>query len=179
MRRSDQRAFTLIELMLVLVVMGLLAALSWEGQKLLLKKYQLIRACRELVMDLRAVQQQAVASRLNGWIDFHPEASTYSVWISGYDREDRLLRHVNFPAPIRFGFHEGVLGPPSHPSEISEVDGITFRENRAVFMPNGGLGRGAGTIYLTDASNENRTYAITISVSGRVRHYAWIRGAWK
>lgn len=179
----NERAFTLIELMIVLTMMGILTTLSWEGYKALLTRYQLQGVSRVLVSDLRAVQQQAVTTRQRCWIRFDPEQGGYSVWVagsaSGGDQQGRLLRQVRLASSVRFGSAPGVKGPPSDPVEITELDGVTFRDNRVVFMPSGGLGTGAGAIYFTDDPAGKGTSAITVTVSGHVRHYWWAGNAWQ
>ncbi len=97
----------------------------------------------------------------------------------GADSEERLVRQVVLPASVRFGAAPGVKGPPSDPEEIPEPDGITFRDNRLVFMPGGGLGTSAGAIYLTQDSQGQQTHAVTVTVSGHVRLHGWTVGGWR
>jgi len=174
----NERAFTVIELMIVLAMLGILATLSMEGYKTWLARHQLQGVSRMIVSDLRSIHQQALIARQRYWIRFDSEQSEYSIWAVG-EGEDQLYRRVKIPTPVRFGTAPGVLGPPSDPAEITEVDGITFRDNRVVFMPSGGLGTGAGTIYITDDSRGTGTRAITITVAGHVRHYGWTGSDWR
>jgi prepilin-type N-terminal cleavage/methylation domain-containing protein len=174
----NERAFTVIELMIVLAIMGILATLSMEGYRALLARHQLQGVSRMLVSDLRSIQQQALITRQRYWIRFDPEQNEYSVW-AAEEGEDRLYRRVKIPTPVRFGTGPRVLGPPSDPAEITEKDGITFRDNQLLFLPSGGLGTGAGTIYITDDPNGTGTRAITITVAGHVRHYSWTGSGWR
>jgi prepilin-type N-terminal cleavage/methylation domain-containing protein len=175
----NERAFTVIELMIVLVMLGILATLSMEGYKTWLASHQLQGVSSILVSDLRLTQQQAVTTRKKSWIRFEPEQSGYSIWIADENPEGRLLRQIPLPGPVRFGAGPGVKGPPSDPAEITETDGITFRDNQVLFMPSGGLGTGAGTIYITDDPKWTGTRAITVTVAGHVRHYVWTGRDWK
>ena len=174
----NERAFTVIELMIVLAIVGILATLSLEGYKALLERHQLQGVSRMLVSDLRSIQQQALITRQRYWILFDPEHSEYSVWAAGAG-EDRLYRRVKIPTPVRFGTAPEVLGPPGDPAEITETDGVTFRDNRLVFMPSGDLGTGAGTIYITDNPKGTGTRAVTVTVAGHVRHYGWTGSDWR
>jgi prepilin-type N-terminal cleavage/methylation domain-containing protein len=179
----NERAITLIELMIVLTIVGTLTTLALEGHKALLAHYQLQSVSRMLLSDLRTVQQQAMITRHRHWVDFDPDRGGYSVWMTGtgtgQDSERRLVRQVKFPVSVRFGAAPGVKGPPSDPEEIPEPDGITFRDNRLLFMPGGGLGTRAGAIYLTKDFQGQRTHAITVTVSGHVRLYGWTGSSWR
>ena len=174
----NKRAFTVIELMIMLAMMGILATLSIEGYRALLARHQLQGVSRMLVSDLRSIQQQALITRERHGIRFDPEQNEYGVWAAG-EGEDRLYRQVKIPLPVRFGTAPGVLGPPSDPEELTETDGITFRDNQVLFLPGGGLGTGAGTIYITDDPKGTGTRAITVTVAGHVRHYGWTGSGWK
>jgi prepilin-type N-terminal cleavage/methylation domain-containing protein len=179
----NKRAFTLVELMIALAIAGILTALTLEGHKALLARYQLQGVSRMLFFDLRMVQQQALATRRRHWVDFDPGLGSYSVWMTGADRsadsEKRLVRQTKLPGSVRFGAAPGVKGPPSDPEEITDPDGITFRNNRLVFMPGGGLGTMAGTVYLTEDSRDRQTHAITVTVSGHARLYGWTGSGWR
>lgn len=179
MTLHNQRAFTFIELIIVLMMVGILSALSWEGQKGLLKRHQLQGVAKTLVSDLRAAQQQAITTRNRCWIRFDPEQHGYTIGITTGDGQDRLVRQVRLPAAVRFGATPGVKGPPGNPVEAVEADGITFKNNRVIFMPSGGLGSGAGTVYLTHDPSGHGTRAVTVTVSGRVRLYEWKEGGWQ
>ena len=179
MKLLSQSGVTLIELVIVLMIIGILTTLSWEGQKALLRQYQLLGISRTLVSDIRAVQHQAVTSRQKCWIDLDADHGGYSVWMAVSNDVGRLFRQVRFPASVRFGSAAGIKGPPSNPAEITEQDGITFRDNRVVFIPNGGLATGGGAIYLTDDPAGKGTKAITVTVLGHARLYSWIGGEWR
>ena len=179
----NERAFTVIELMIVLAIAGILSTMALEGHKALLTRYQIQGVSRLLLSDLRTVQQQSLITRRRHGVDFDPDRGGYSVWMAGAatgeDSAERLMRQVKLPPPVRFGAAPGVKGPPSDPEEITEPDGITFRDNRLVFMPGGGLGTGAGAIYLTQDPQGQRTHAITVTVSGHVRLYQWTGSDWR
>jgi prepilin-type N-terminal cleavage/methylation domain-containing protein len=183
MQLLNERAFTLIELMIVLTIVGILSVLTLEGHKVLLDHYRLQSASSMLFSDLRTIRQQALATRHRHRVDFDPDRSGYSVWVTGMgvgaDSEGRLVHQAVLPESIRFGAAPGVKGPPSDPKEIPDLDGVTFRDNRLVFMPDGGLGTSAGAIYLTEGFQDQRTHAITVTVSGHVRLYGWTGDSWK
>ncbi len=171
--------WTLIEALIVLMVLGIVSTASWEVHKSIARFYRLDGASRMLYELARSLRLQAVATRQTCWIQFEPDRNGYSVWTAEADGGSRLLRRVALAEGVGFGAGEGVKGPPSAPTRVPESDGITFRDNRLVIKPGGGMGGGAGTVYMTERPKGERTHAMTVTVPGRVRLYRWASGGWK
>jgi hypothetical protein len=87
------------------------------------------------------------------------------------------------PARVRFGAGPGVLGPPSQPTQPPPDDGVTFRQGRLTYLPDGMLSPGPGTVYLTTGppgrGGRSSTIAITVNIAGHHRRYAWGGGGWR
>ncbi len=65
-------------------------------------------------------------------------------------------------------------GVPKVPT-TSSSDDITFSGNQAMFSPDG-TGK-AGAVYISNSYGS--TFAVTVSVAGRVKLWEYVRGEWK
>ena len=176
-RLGNRKALTLLEVLGVLFILGVLATLSWQAQKTLISRYHLQGAARVLVSDLRALHQRAIISRQKFQVEFISEDYRYVLQVREESGTTRMLNEVRLPAAVRYGFSEGVRGPPSSPRKIVQEDGITFRNNRMTFAPSGAAA--AGTIYLTDFPRRAATRAVTVTPMGRVKLYRWTENGWR
>jgi prepilin-type N-terminal cleavage/methylation domain-containing protein len=69
---GERRAFTLLELLVVLTLMGLLTALAVPAYAKLAPRLRVFATRQQLLTDLRHAHNQAIATRKNVDIAFHP-----------------------------------------------------------------------------------------------------------
>src|SRR4029453_1893029 len=75
--RLRQRAFTLMELLIVLAIMGLLAAIALPAMKGLQKSNSIANATQQLISDLALARQTAIREQTTVHVIFLPPDITY------------------------------------------------------------------------------------------------------
>ncbi len=153
------KGFTFLEVLFVIAVTGIISVLAVPGMSAFSEKLRIETAARTISTDLREVKMKSVLDRSDYTVLFDPANNLYEL----------SERKTNLPNGVRFGFGQGVLGPPGNPTSTPDTDGITFTSNKASFYSGGG--NSMGTIYITN--NYNVSIAISITVTGRVRIWKW------
>jgi prepilin-type N-terminal cleavage/methylation domain-containing protein len=101
-RRNGQAGYTLLELLLVLSILGVLAAALLPGVNKLYRRYELDAASREVVADIRQTQMSAWAHQDVHELKFARFAPRYTHWEAGLYRGQKRL-------PERIGYRHGYL----------------------------------------------------------------------
>ncbi|HET58672.1 MAG TPA: type II secretion system protein GspH [Deltaproteobacteria bacterium] len=147
-RRSDiltcQRpvsgGFTLVELMIVVALMGIMAAIAAPGFRDYMAQNRLNGAARLVMTDLMYARSQAATENANFTVDF--SGNSYSVMRTD-DSDVRRSRNIQ-----------------------DEYFDVTMTSNQDfVYRPNGTV-TAAGTVTLT---NSKGTKQVIVSMAGRVR----------
>lgn len=158
------KGFTFLEVVIVIAITGILSVLAVPGLSAFTERLRIETAARTISTDLREVKMKSVLDRSDHTILFDPGNSMYAL----------PERQWNLPHGVRFGFGEGVLGPPGNPTSTPDSDGVTFTFNKAAFYSRGS--NSMGTIYITD--NYNVTMAISMTVTGRIKIWKWDGVKW-
>lgn len=171
-----ERGFTLIETAAVLVVIALVTLIAWPSIDGLMSRWALRISSATLIQTLRATRQQAMLEGRSYQVIFDTTDHVYTITGGGRPRSIRLHGRV------RFGAATDVLGPPSQPTTPPPTGGVSFRREQLVFLPDGTLSPGPGTIYLASRSGMmagNATLAISVSIAGHLRRYEWEGRQWR
>ncbi len=148
-RRSDilpcqypvSRGFTLVELMIVVALMGIMAAIAAPNYRDYMTQNRLNGAARLVMTDLMYARSQAATENVNFKMDF--SGNSYSIIRDDTDQEVRRSRNIQ-----------------------DEYYDVTMTSNRDfVFRPNGTV-TAAGTVTLT---NSKGTKQVVVSMAGRAR----------
>src|SRR3989304_7528689 len=163
-RHDWGNGYTFLEVIVVLAIIGILSALAVPGLSAFTDRLRIETTARTISTDLREVKMKSVLDRSDYTVLFDPGNSLYEL----------PERQSNLPHGVRFGFGEGVLGPPGNPTSSPDEDGVTFTSNKAAFYSRGS--NSMGTIYITD--NYNVTMAISVNVTGRIKIWKWNGVKW-
>lgn len=158
-RHDRVNGFTFLETIVVISIIGILSAIAVPGMSAFTERMRIKTAARTISTDLREVKMKSVLDHTDYTVLFDPANNLYEL----------SERKLNLPHGVRFGYGQGVLGPPGNPTSSPDRDGITFPSNKAAFYSGGS--NSMGTIYITN--NYNITMAISITVTGRIKIWNW------
>lgn len=155
-RRTDMHGFTLIEMMIVLVLLGIVATIAAPNFNSLIRNNQLQSKAAELGAFLQYARGQAVVKRIayevkicnndNQWVIRKVDASNGNNCISG--EIERVLEHIPTQAKI-----------------LNTV----LSDNRLVFRPNGTATAARFTVCRD--SNPASGYLLEVKISGNISLY--------
>jgi prepilin-type N-terminal cleavage/methylation domain-containing protein len=155
----NRHGWTLVELAVTLAIAAVAATLAVPSFDGMADRMALRSASTTLVQEMRTARQQAM-------VEGRPCTVVFDA--------------ARLPARVRFGAGAGVLGPPSQPTQSPPDDGVTFRQGRLTYLPDGTLSPGPGSVYLTGRltgrGGRSSTIAITVNIAGHHRRYQWETG---
>ncbi|UCD85163.1 MAG: GspH/FimT family pseudopilin [Deltaproteobacteria bacterium] len=141
---NEKKGFTLLEMMVVVVIIGVLAGVAVPNVADWVTRYRLRSATRNLISNMIKAKSQAISENMPYVIAFND--------IEGQDTYT-ITSGTAVWGPIELS--------PGHP-EV-EYDTISFNPPQLTFRSNGMVGQG-GSITLTNDRGE--TYIITIRITG-------------
>lgn len=144
---TKKAGFTLIELLIVIVIIGILILISVPALRAYRPNLQLSGSTRELITDLRYVQQLAVTEQIDHGIRFFVDEDKYQ--IIKHDAEEEVLAEKELPPEVSF----------------HQIEDLT--DNKALFNPYGAIKDEAGRVTLINTRND--TAVIDIRPSGFVK----------
>jgi len=141
-----KKGVTLIELIVVMVIIGILAAFLAPNIGAWLPNLRLRSAARDIVSTMRTAQMKAVSTNMTYRVSFTPPASY-------------ILQYENPPGTwVSEGVNQNL------PSGVS-ISAITIAGNNAVFNPNSTSS--SGSVTLQNSKGTQRRLTLTPS-TGRV-----------
>jgi type IV fimbrial biogenesis protein FimT len=145
MKSLDKRGFTLIEMMIVIAIIGIVAAIAAPNLANYMAQRRLNGAARMVMSDLMAARMLAVAQNRNVQVSFPSSAAaTYTYDTTG---TSPLTKNIQ----TGFGYHDVTLSSNTNP----------------IFIPNGTVSAATnGTVTLSNGAGSK---LVTTSSAGRVR----------
>ncbi|MBU1168933.1 MAG: prepilin-type N-terminal cleavage/methylation domain-containing protein [Proteobacteria bacterium] len=174
---TDQKGFTLIELMIVMAMISILASVAGYSLLSQLPNYRLNKAANELFSDFHLAKSTAVSTMETVQFDFDTINGSYTIKKLGNDNEDggvgaaqdQVIKQVflkNFKSGVRFG-----SGPATSRIRGESFDGkfVSYEPDPKTAFRANGIATVLGYVYLTNDKN-NLCYAVgTPAHSGVVR----------
>ncbi len=184
---KSNNGFTAVEMLVVMALIGITSTIALVNHSQQLSRHHLKKSSRELLSHLRHLRQKAIVQSETQTAHFYlkndalPEDPDLGPW-------DFL--ESKLPAHVRFGYSDEITHTPKNGRlSAASRDGISFKNNRIAFEPNGTASGLGGYIYLTNAPlsglskdksvSHNQTVAIAVNLTGNVRLYQWRNGQWE
>jgi prepilin-type N-terminal cleavage/methylation domain-containing protein len=201
---SGARGFTLLELLLVLAMVGILAAVATWGGRHLVQGWQLKRAGHQLLEDLKAVQARAERSgsltlssgtlvQQNSFLVFEAAAGSYAAVAWQDHNGDGVvdggevvpLWEKPLPPGVSFGWATGInrracsnaIGAPGAAISFASPSYDPCKNRPCIKFDRHGFSViGPGAIYLRDGP---QSLAITGTRPGHFTLCEWAGGRWR
>jgi prepilin-type N-terminal cleavage/methylation domain-containing protein len=198
------RAFTLLELLVVLAILGLLAVAGGWGSSQVVRRWQAWRGVQQVLEDFKEAQAQAERAGSQGFnggtlemarsfLVFEPNARRYQLYRwqdrdgdgRPGDGESSRVWSRELPPSVRFGWVAGVDRKACSNGEGSPAAAVTF--GTADYPPCNGrpclkfdqLGfsaMGPGAVYLVDGEG---SFALTATHAGHFTVCRWDGRQWR
>lgn len=179
--------FTLMELMVVVAIIGIAAAVAIPTLMSELPKFRVNGAVRNLASDMQWAKMKAVAENNDFIIIFNSGDNSYTIYddndsdgdVTPTDAADIAVKTNTLADGIKFGRALDGVNRTSCGGTIA-TDGLhVTASNRLTFQPNG-LPSTTGSVYLIpsqdDENNAQRTdrwRAVSISLTGRIKGWKY------
>jgi len=160
----DQRGYSLIELSVVLVLLGLVVAVGMPAMQDWLERYRVRTATQSLAADMQLQRMRAVSRNRRFSIQFNQAAGTYTLWDG--DPVNGLTTQIS-AEPVSMPMGVTFTAPVGDPIELSWQG----NDDWAVFHPDGSVNDRLAQddeITLTNAIGDSFRASIN-QVTGRVQ----------
>ena len=161
---ADRRetGYTLLELLAVLGMVAVAAAVAWPRAADLLQRAELSASTRALLSDVRWARTAAQTQGRVFEMQFDPPRSLYTIGRASAPPQ----RVVRLPGTLSFGL----------PAD-SEADGVTFGDNAITFSPRAGLQNSFGSVVLRTRTGQARK--LTVNIAGYALVAVWDGAQWR
>ena len=180
-KTSKERGFTLMELIVVIAIFGVMAALAVPtllGQE---PRMSVRSAARDIVSNMQMARINALRDHSTWAIQFDTDIACYRAlsndggdddWDDG---DETVYKTVNLSNYRGVSYGTGHGARPNEPNPGS-TDGVSFNSNRVVFNSDGTSV--SGTVYVKTGDGD--TFAIgLLSAAGRVKTWRHLGSGWE
>lgn len=177
LRRKQSSAFTLIELMVVIAIIGIILVLAIPNFGGMQQQARIRAGAQQVAQDFRQIRERALSKGL-----------VYTVAFDVVGKRQYTVSYTNIHDSLRsetyrlgsvtggnlvFGTTGAMSVYPPEGSGNPPADGVDFENDICEFDNRGGADR--GVVYITD-NRDN--YAIGVNRFGKVKVYRYKNGTW-
>jgi type IV fimbrial biogenesis protein FimT len=150
-KMGDSKGYSLMELMMVVVIIGVLAAMAIPNLKGWFSKNDLDRAARDVFAVLQQSRLEAIKQNKEVRVGFDDSTQTYKAWVVG---GTTFLGPTSLPAHMSF-------------DDANFTSSLGINANTTGFTSRGlALQQGSVTIVSSDAPSGHNKRVITMTVGG-------------
>jgi prepilin-type N-terminal cleavage/methylation domain-containing protein len=164
---TNKKAFTLVELCVVIAIIGIIALIAAPNLVTGLPKYRIKRAARDITSKIRAARSEAIKTSSNITIEFDTTNNKYKIGEDWYP-DGSLSDH--YGSGVRFGVGGSATAPKGE-CGFSNNCTVTFNSRGILNVPDD-----AGEIHLTNT--QDAAYKIEINTAGNIQLQHWT-GSWQ
>lgn len=180
---KNNHGFSLVEVIIVLVIIGVLSAIAYPGVSKWIPSYRLKEASRDLFTNMQKAKIEAVKENKDWAIYFDVANDRYYVCSdAGADDDWTAIADNTVEMTINFSQYKNGIGygtgnaTLSVPGGALPGDSVSYTSNVVTFTPEG-LGL-LGYVYLENENNTS-TYAVGTSIGGVIKLKKWMGAAWE
>lgn len=194
----NRHGFTVIEIIIVMLMLGVVAAITLPASFKSSPTLQVDRAARQMARDLDLVRMQAIASKRTVRVKFYGANDFYTAFMditanrngTITETSDEVRRSgivargalggmpgAKLPKKVQFGCGNAGSGPLSYScagDPIFITDDRANFDTRGMLMPLGTT----GVVYLVHEDDPEAVAAITLSGGGAFRYWRYRDGQW-
>ena len=177
---NRESGFTAMELMVVIAIIGIMAAIAIPGFSTWLPNYRLKTAARDLYSNMQKTKVGAIKSNSDWAIVFDPANKRYRIcsddggdsdWTNENENEESVVDLlVKYEGSADYGH-----GNATSPIASTFDDEITYGSNVVVFNSRGTCNGG----YVYIENDKNTTYGIGTQTSGVILLRKWSGSDWE
>ncbi len=169
-----RRGFSLVEQMVVVAVIGIIAAVSVPNLVTGLPKYRVRSAAVDLISKMRVSRFKAIKEKRTVRMLFYDDAGIYSVDGEAYPRSGSFAEH--YGSGVGYGFGSATKSAAGGGGSLPSRP-ITFWGNPKYLAFNSRGLSNPGSVYL--CNNKGDAYCIVVNSAGRLRLRHWTGGGWE
>ena len=200
-KTRNSQGFTLIEMVIVLMIFGLMAAVTIPRAMRVSPRQQVHQAARQVMRDLEASRMRAISAKRVVRMSFYASKDFYAAFmdvskgrrgdIEESEEEARASRFLarasdsgipgaELPNGVVFGSGSATAGPMGEAISdpiMFDSDLVEF-DARGMVRPINGV-RSGGTILVVHEDDPSIVAAVTVTGSGAFRSWNWQDGKWR